>query len=228
MKSRPFIALAVIGLLVASGPGKALAHEAHKESPAPTLTGASLFEPPPPGTYELPPICQVKEHWLLGPDGKRAPLLGLGKEEAAIVSFVYRTCVDATGCPLALATLQRLDAELASRPGLAKRVRLVTVSFDPKRDTPERMKELRGHLAPQAQWRFLTAANSQQLVPVLSDFNQNAVPLVTEEGEETGLIRHVLKVYLVDGRGDVRNIYSTGFLDQRILLNDLQTVLAEE
>ena len=38
-------------------------------------------------------------------------------------------------------------------------------------------------------------------------------------------IAHVLKVFLVDGEGRVRNIYSTGFLDLRLLLADLETVL---
>ena len=39
-------------------------------------------------------------------------------------------------------------------------------------------------------------------------------------------LRHVLKLFLVDANGAVRNIYSTGFLDLRLLLNDLETVLA--
>jgi protein SCO1/2 len=51
------------------------------------------------------------------------------------------------------------------------------------------------------------------------------VSLVSDDGKETGILRHVMKVFLVDSKGDVRNIYSAGFLDSRILLNDLQTVL---
>jgi hypothetical protein len=35
----------------------------------------------------------------------------------------------------------------------------------------------------------------------------------------------VLKIFLVDGAGRVRNIYSTGFLDVRLMLADLETVL---
>jgi hypothetical protein len=34
----------------------------------------------------------------------------------------------------------------------------------------------------------------------------------------------VLKIFLVDENRAVRNIYSTGFLSWRILLNDIQTV----
>jgi hypothetical protein len=37
---------------------------------------------------------------------------------------------------------------------------------------------------------------------------------------------HVLKVFLVDGRRDVRNVYSTGLLDPRLVAADVETVLA--
>ena len=50
--------------------------------------------------------------------------------------------------------------------------------------------------------------------------------MVNAEGDATGVIRHVLKVFLVDGERWVRNVYSAGFLDARILLHDTQTVLA--
>jgi hypothetical protein len=80
------------------------------------------------------------------------------------------------------------------------------------------MKELRGRLGPKGDWRFFTAPDDPALAPVLLDFGQDALPIVTESGEENGAIGHVLKVFLVDARGDVRNIYSTGLLDERLLL----------
>ena len=48
----------------------------------------------------------------------------------------------------------------------------------------------------------------------------------TADGEATGLLSHVTKVFLVDADGRVRNVYSTGFLDHRLLLRDVETVLA--
>jgi hypothetical protein len=43
----------------------------------------------------------------------------------------------------------------------------------------------------------------------------------------SGLYRHVLKVFLVDGKHRVRAIYSTGFLNQVLVLNDLRTLAGE-
>jgi cytochrome oxidase Cu insertion factor (SCO1/SenC/PrrC family) len=169
------------------------------------------FEAPLPGSYELPPILQVDDHRLLDEQGQDAPLLGLAPGEAALVSFVYLSCPDA--CPAATAALARLDAALAERPALARRVQLVTVSFDPASDPPARMAALRASLAPRGRWRFATAGSEAAIAPVLEDFGQDATP------------SHVLKIFLVDGLGRVRNIYSTGFLDVRLMLADLETVL---
>jgi cytochrome oxidase Cu insertion factor (SCO1/SenC/PrrC family) len=182
------------------------------------------FEPPAPGSYELPPLGRVEEHLLLGSDGAPAPLLALGPGEAALVSFVYLDCPDA--CPIANAVLQQLDRDVAERPELAGRITLVSVSVDPARDTPERMAGLRAALAPRGRWRFLTAASVPALEPVLADFGQDALRAAGADGRPR-VVSHTLKLFLVDGAGRIRNVYSSGFLDERILLNDLLSVLAE-
>jgi cytochrome c peroxidase len=186
-----------------------------------------LYEPPAPGSYELPAISRVDEHRLLDPAGERVPMLGLAPGQVALVSFVYRACADAEGCPLALAILQRIDSELAKEPALAARVRLVTASFDPEHDRPERMGELRDALHPRGDWRFLTGADAADVAPVLRDYGQDALALVDASGQPTGVVRHVLKVFLVDHAGAVRNIYSTGLFDTQLVLNDLRTVVGE-
>jgi len=169
----------------------------------------------------------VSDHTLLGTDGSEQPLLGLAEREAALVSFVYLSCGEA--CPLATATLHRIDRLLAEDAELAPRVQLVTVSFDPARDTPEHMATLAQGLRPKGRWRFLTARDAQALAPILADFGQDAVWIPTPEDEEAApdRLRHVLKVFLVDDQRRVRNIYSTGLMDVRLVLNDLRTVLGD-
>jgi cytochrome c peroxidase len=156
------------------------------------------YELPAAGSYALPAIDRVAEYELLDPAGSATSLLALEDGQCAVVSFVYLSCTDATGCPLSLATLQRLDHALAERDDLADRVRLVTVSFDPEHDGPAQMAHLRMHMGPRADWRFLTAASEPALDPVLRDYGQE---------------------------GAVRNIYSSGFLDHRLLLRDVETLL---
>jgi cytochrome oxidase Cu insertion factor (SCO1/SenC/PrrC family) len=187
-----------------------------------------LFTPPAPGTYELPPIQHVADYELLNPQGARVRLLGLAAGQVALVSFVYQHCTDGSACPAALATWKRVDDALAARPALARRVRLVTVSFDPANDTPAQMAAFARHLRPRSDWRFLTAPNAAALRPVLADYGQDVLPLVGAGGEQLGLLQHLTKAFLVDAHGDVRGIYGSSFLNPQILLNDAQTVLKEE
>jgi len=217
-------AIAALAAAAAFAGGSASGHG--DEHPPAQPPGSPRFEPPPPGSYALPPIQRVSEARLLGSDGEPAPLLGLGSGEVAVISFVYLSCGEA--CPLATATLHSLDADLAADPDLARRVQLVTISFDPVRDTPEAMARLERGLHPKGRWRFLTARDAQQIAPVLADFGQDAVWLPSEgDAAAPDRLRHVLKVFLVDDTGAVRNIYSTGLLDRRLLVNDLKTVLGE-
>lgn len=180
------------------------------------------FEAPAPGSYALPPIDRVGDHRLLGEAGRPEPLLAVAPNELALVSFVYLSCNEA--CPLSTALLHQLDRALAQQPEIGARVELVTVSFDPRRDPPPAMAALRARMAPRGRWRFLTARDAPSLRPVLSDFGQDAV-WIPGEGDTPDALRHVLKVFLVDARGDIRQIYSTGFLDVRLVLADLETLL---
>jgi len=193
------------------------------------LDGRPLYQLPEPGSYELPVIDRVEHHELLDASGQRAPLLDVEPGACAVVSFVYASCPDASGCPMVLASLRRMDRALASNRALAGRVQLVTVSFDPVNDTPERLAILRDHLKPLGAWHFRTAESDREIRPVLDDFGQDALRLVAaEDGKSLGVIRHIAKVFLIDSDLAVRNIYSSGFLDLDILLRDVETLLLDE
>jgi cytochrome c peroxidase len=185
---------------------------------------APAYVPPPPGTYELPPIKVVSDHAVLDEDGRETTLFALAGDRLAVVAFVYTTCVEAAGCPISTAALQRLDRAIAEDPVLRGHVTLLTVSFDPERDTPARMAERRRLHAPRGDWRFLTTRDPPMLQPLLDDFGQPVAKLRRADGSWTGLFRHVLKVFLVDGTRRVRNVYSVEFLHPELVLNDLRTI----
>jgi cytochrome oxidase Cu insertion factor (SCO1/SenC/PrrC family) len=208
----------------AHGPG-ADSHGAvplDSRAPSTAIAPRTRFDAPTPGSYELPAIDRVAPHDLLGISGLSERLIAIGPGELALVSFVYLSCDEA--CPLSTALLHQLDRALAEDAELAKRIELVTVSFDPARDTPQAMAELHDRMAPRGRWRFLTAKDEASLRPVLADFGQDAVWIPGGKNAPDAL-RHVLKVYLVDAGGAVRQIYSTGFLDVRLVLADLRTLL---
>ena len=186
------------------------------------------YEPPTPGSYALPPIATVTDHALVDADGRPTTLFALKGDRLALVAFVYTTCVESTGCPVSTGQLHTLDRAVAADPTLASRVTLITVSFDPERDTPARMATVRARHQPLADWRFVTTRDEAQLTPLLADFDQPIAKLRLEDGTWSGLYRHVLKVFLVDGTNRIRNVYSTEFLHSALVLADLRTLVLEE
>src|SRR5262245_6812423 len=171
------------------------------------------FIPPPPGTYALPTIDTITDHTLLDTTGRKVHLRKLIQGKIAVISFMYTSCADVGGCPLAAAVLQQIDRRLNEQPEIAKRVTLLSVSFDPERDTPAHLTKTRAILNPRTEWHFLTTATQAQLSPILSDFNQPVAKLWQDTGDWSGLFRHILKVYLLDTNQNVRNIYSTGLFN---------------
>jgi cytochrome c peroxidase len=223
-----------VGVLLAAALSTAVAgaadRHAQPDDAAYTFTAAPYvaeFEPPEPGTYQLAVIDRIGDHRLLDTAGKPVELGALKDNRLAVVAFVYTTCAEAAGCPLAEQILQRIDRRLAEDEQLARRVRLVTVSFDPERDTPARMAKVREFYAPKTDWAFLTGGDNAALQPVLDDFGQQVAKLYYDDGEWTGLYRHVLKVFLLDEQNRVRNIYSTGMISPELVLADLRTLALE-
>lgn len=185
------------------------------------------YAPPRPGSYALPTIDTVSDHPLLDNGGNRTGLFALSRDHLTIVAFVYTTCTDAQGCPVSFAVLHALDRALAGDAALARQVRLITISFDPERDTPARMAAMRRLHRPRSDWRFVTTHDEAELAPLLADFDQPVAKLRYDDGTWTGLFRHVLKVFLLDRQHRVRNVYSTGFLDSALVLNDVRTLMLE-
>ena len=90
---------------------------------------------------------------LVDQDGRKVAL-DLFRGHPVLISMFYTTCPDA--CPLLIADLKRIERELppASRGAL----RVVLVSLDPKRDTPEALRGLaRAHGLDTSRWRLLCA-----------------------------------------------------------------------
>ena len=185
------------------------------------------FTPPPPGTYKLPTIDTITDHLLLNTAGGKIHLYTLTQGKIAVLSFMYTSCADVGGCPLAAAVLQQLDHQLSGRPELAKQVTLLSVSFDPERDTPTHLAKTRDLLNPLTNWHFLTTSSQTELSPILADFNQPVAKLWQDNGDWSGLFRHVLKVYLLDPNHNVRNIYSAGLFNAQLVINDIETILLE-
>jgi cytochrome c peroxidase len=191
--------------------------------------GALEFTPPAPGSYALPPLGAAADGRVLASDGSPTTLHAAFGDGIAILSFVYASCNDVNGCPLATAVLHGLARRAREDPEVAPRLRLVTLSFDPARDTPQAMARYGQAAAGEGlPWAFLTTASERELEPILAAYGQSVRAEVDAEGRPQGSLAHVLRVFLIDREHRIRNVYSASFLHADTLLADVRTLLLEE
>jgi cytochrome oxidase Cu insertion factor (SCO1/SenC/PrrC family) len=197
--------------------------------PGPAAAPSMEFTPLRPGTYRLQEIQSVKEATLLDERGHVAKLSSLTKNKVTLLTFFYTYCVDPLGCPFARETMSQLRDRILVDRELARAVRFVGISCDPTHDTPENLARHAAQFTqdPQFEWRFLTARSVPSLLPVLDDFGQDVSVDIDEQGRPTRTLHHMLKVFLIDPRGMVREIYSVAFIQPEVMLNDIRTLYLE-
>jgi len=187
------------------------------------------FSPPPPGSYRLQNIQRVTDAVLLDSTGHAVRLSAVTQGKITLLTFFYTYCVDPLGCPFAHTTLANLRDRVRDDRALTGRVRFVSVSLDPTHDTPAVLASYGQEFAidPKFEWRFLTARRVPDLLPVLDDFGQDVSVDVDENGRATRTLHHMLKMFLIDARGEVREVYSLAFLQPQVMFNDIKTLALE-
>lgn len=187
------------------------------------------YDPPAPGSYRLPQIKPAADGPVLRLDGKTSNLRECLKDRITVLSFIYTRCADPSACPYATGVLYKVHSISERDPVIAKNLRLVTFSFDPDHDTPRAMADYSMALRRPtgSEWLFLTTANAEDLRPILSAYGQQ-VDRRKDPNHELGPYSHLLRVYLIDRQGMIRNVYSSGLLDPRLVLTDVRTLLMEE
>lgn len=203
--------------------------QAHQpDEPLPALD----FIPPEPGTYELHRIMRAPDGPVLTVDGRVQNLSRFTRDRITLLGFIYTSCTDPEGCPLAYRVFSRLKGEIQATPDLHDKVQLVTLSFDPARDSPSVMKHYAGSRLEQEgglRWFFLTTRSVGDLLPLVEGFGQDVRYSVDRStGRPVRQLSHVLKVFLIDRAGYIREIYTSTFLHPQSILGDIKTLLLEQ
>ncbi|MGX2039795.1 cytochrome c peroxidase [Methylocaldum sp. MU1018] len=185
------------------------------------------FALPAPGTYVLPALGEASDGRVLDNTGRELNLHDLYGDKLVLLSFVYSTCSDVNGCPLAAAVFHKIQRRLEQEPQIASHLRLITLSFNPDHDTPEVMARYGKAFAKSPEWRFLTTRSEREIQPILEAYGQSVRKDYDADGKFLGTFSHVLRVFLIDREKQIRNIYTVSFLHPDTLVNDVKTLLAE-
>jgi protein SCO1/2 len=156
---------------------------------------------------------------LVDSAGKPFDLASL-KGKVVLVSFVYTTCNGV--CPATTSSLGRIRKTLEKADLWETSVEFVSITLDPKRDTPEvlnRYARLFG--ADMATWHFLTGSSSQ-IELILAAWGMWA-----KIGPD-GVLDHPSRIFLLDPRGHQREIYNLAFLNAETVTQDVRGLVAEK
>jgi protein SCO1/2 len=217
-------------VVAVAGPVCACAAALSAVDPGVATTPRMEFTPPRPGTYTLQKIQTITDAVLLDPAARPTRLSEVTTSKITLLTFFYTYCADPLGCPFAFRTLTDVRNRVLRDSALARRVRFVSVSLDPTTDTPDAIGRYRDMVTRDSalEWDVLTARSVRELLPVLDDFGQDVSVERAAGGAARRTVHHMLKMFLVDRTGAVREIYTLAFLQPSVILNDIRTVYLEE
>jgi cytochrome oxidase Cu insertion factor (SCO1/SenC/PrrC family) len=224
MKAVRTALLAIVAIAAASGAHRTARAQVQARPPVHDFVAPAV------GTYRLPPIQDATSGWVL--EGSYFPhrLARYTHDAYTLLTFVYTYCSDPIGCPLAYSTLDAVKSGVIADERLRGKVRLVCLSFDPTNDTPDAMQIYGGAHARDTRvpWHFLTTYSMTTLEPILDGYGQDIEVVYDAQGKATRARTHMLKMFLIDRQGRVREIYSSAFLQPDVILNDIRTLAMED
>ena len=154
-----------------------------------TFRGTSYEEPYPPAT----------EIELTRSDGSRFRLSEL-RGDIILLFFGYTSCPDV--CPATMAEFRQALSELNEQD--AERVKVVFVTVDPERDTPERVQEYVDRFNP----AFIGLSGAPaELEKVWAAYGVSRE--VVDGGSAAGyIVNHTARVNMIDAQGNLRVSFS--------------------
>jgi protein SCO1/2 len=208
---------------VAEKPGKLVLHPGWVVFAALALAlpmGALLFRQT--VAPDLPMLGELPSFSLTAEDGKpfgKADLLG----RVWITDFVFTSCSDA--CPRLQAKMKKLQDRLIP-PEQGGNIALLSISVDPERDTPQKLKQYGDVFGARAGlWRSLTGAQQEVERTVVRGFHiamAKVPPQSADPHVEAFEIMHGERLVLVDRMGRIRGYYDAD--DQDRLLRDARAL----
>ncbi len=160
----------------------------------------------PTSIYHVPaPGDAVPDFALRNQDGRPIRLHQFhGKE--LLITFIYTRCPLPNFCPLVTHNFAVIEKQLAATPALLAKTQLLSVSFDPEHDTPDRLRAYGAQYIGSdakdafAHWNFAVPAK-----PVVDEMAKYFDIGLTDGGD--GTINHTLSTTLIGRDGKVIKFY---------------------
>jgi protein SCO1/2 len=150
---------------------------------------------------------------LINQDGRTIHLADFAGK-ALLVTFIYTRCPMPDFCPRLSAEFARIHKELKKESGDYGKTHLLTISFDPKYDTPAVLRKyglryLEGDASGFSHWDF-TSTNAD-------DMGRLAQAFGLEYGGKDDQITHSMSIVLIAPDGTVAKYWSTDWTWEEVM-----------
>ena len=163
-------------------------------------------------------IARAPEFVLSDTAGKPVRLSDY-RGRVVLLAFVFTTCPGV--CPLISKQMAALQDGLRQDGLFGRKADMLSVTVDPETDTaPVLAAYAKTYGADPAGWRFLRET-PEKTKPVLKAYDEWTKLL------PKGELDHPARVYLIDHNGNIREIYSLAFFNERQALIDMKKLIAE-
>lgn len=184
----------------------------------------------PNANVQVPPVNEnfaqlgkeVPDFSLTNQDGKRFTLRDY-RGKATAVTFIYAQCPLPEYCIKMSTNFSDLANKLKDDVELKDKIRLLSISFDPARDTPEKLKQYgQGYLGKDAKPDFTVwqlAVGSDQEVKTVADFF--GLRYEVDQNDKTQYL-HSLRTAVISPQGKVTKIFTGNEWTPDELLKELK------
>ena len=136
--------------------------------------------------------------------------------QVVVMFFGYTACPDT--CSITMAVLKQVIEKLGKR---MDQVQPLFITVDPKRDTPEQMKNYLSFFHP----NFIgLTGTKEEILEVAENYGSAYMKNPTIDSESSYLMFHTGYVYLIDQSGQVRAIYPKN-TEVKQIVNDISGLL---
>ncbi|WP_277543578.1 SCO family protein [Haloarcula laminariae] len=145
-------------------------------------------------------------------------------EQPSLLTFFFSHCQ--TVCPVLISTQRNIQAH-AQNNGYGDAVSFFPVTFDPARDTAERLQTYADEMnvdTDNENWYFLRPASKDRAKDVIQDQFGVAFQRTEPEDMDMYMFTHSALTLLVNADGFVERAYRSKSPDEQTIISDLKTV----
>ena len=180
------------------------------------LLGAAPAEQGP--ASHLAVIRKAPDFSLTNQSGTRVRMQDL-RGKVLLVSFIFTTCNGS--CPATTHRMCQVQEELKKRVIPAGQVRLLSITLDPVRDTADVLRSYAQLYDCDLNCWDLLCGSPSEVGPVIASWGMWARPAAN------GQLDHPSRVFLVDQRARIREIYNLSFLRPQWVVDDIAALQRE-